>query len=79
MGDEAASGAGVCSDLFGAIGAMGGEITGVTSKSDGQINEWVRDWLAKYQSYNFTEDNCQKFAWEFTYWLTGGIFTIPHR
>ena len=60
-------------------GALGGEIAGKTSKSDDQIDDWIDDWLYKYDKYDFTEDNCQKFAWELTYWLTNGNFTIPHR
>lgn len=68
-GSQASSGA----------GALGGEIVGKTSKYDGQIDEWIDAWLDKYQQYDFTEENCQKFACEFVRWLTDGIFTIPHR
>ena len=68
-GFEASSGA----------GTLGGEIVGKTSKYDGQIDEWIDGWLDKYQQYDFTEENCQKFACEFIHWLTDGIYTIPHR
>ena len=70
-GESAASGA----------GAMAGDISisGITDKSQEQIDDWIRIWLHKYETYDFTSENCQKFAWEFTRWLTNGVFHIPHR
>ena len=60
-------------------GALGGEIVGVTSEDDSAIASWTESWLKKNPYYDVMEDNCQKFAYEFIVWLTGGVFTIPHR
>eukprot|EP00092_Neocalanus_flemingeri_P007729 GFUD01008345.1.p1 GENE.GFUD01008345.1~~GFUD01008345.1.p1 ORF type:complete len:255 (+),score=49.82 GFUD01008345.1:184-948(+) len=68
-GDAAASGA----------GALGGEIVGTSDKSDESINSYIESWLEKNPCYQFTSENCQKFAYEFMAWLTRGSFNCPHR
>lgn len=45
---------------------------GETSKSDREISVWIDEWKASNPTYNFTSDNCQKFARELIGWLTDG-------
>jgi hypothetical protein len=69
MGFEAPSGA----------GKFGGEIVGKTKKSEQQITHWIEEWKREHARYDAVAENCQKFAYDFIVWLTGGIFTVPHR
>jgi hypothetical protein len=69
-GDAADSGA----------GSLGGEIVGETTKSDWAIDSFIQDWLTRNETYSIWDDNCQKFAYEFIYFLTDGVnFRLPHR
>ena len=69
-GDAAESGA----------GSLGGEIVGQTSKSDGEIDRFIENWLKQNPRYYVFADNCQKFAYEFIVFLTDGVnFRLPHR
>ncbi len=67
-GDEADSGA----------GAFGGEIVGVTKKSDKEIDDWIEQWVSYYDTYDLITENCQKFAYELINWLTNGFFKLDH-
>ena len=51
----------------------------MTTRSDAEIDRWTAEWLGRNHEYDVLADNCQKFAYEFIAWLTGGVFTIPHR
>jgi len=68
-GDAAKSGA----------GKLGGEIVGKSDKSQRLIDQWIEEWLEKNPCYEFTSENCQKFAYQFMAWLTNGNFHCPHR
>jgi hypothetical protein len=61
-------------------GSLGGQIVGETTKSDDDINKFITEWLARNPDYGVLDDNCQKFAYEFVVFLTGGAnFRLPHR
>jgi hypothetical protein len=61
-------------------GLLGGEIVGETRKTDSEINSFIEDWLRRNKTYDVLIDNCQKFAYEFVYFLTDGTnFRLPHR
>jgi hypothetical protein len=69
-GWEATSGAGI----------LGGEIVGETTKTDDEIARFIETWLKDNPTYTVFEANCQKFAYEFVYFLTDGVnFRLPHR
>lgn len=61
-------------------GALGGEIVGETDKTDSQIVQFIESWKNNNPRYNVFEDNCQKFAYEFIFFLCNGVnFRLPHR
>jgi len=60
-------------------GKLGGELVGVTTKSDDEIDTWIDDWLARNPTYAVMTDNCQKFVHELLVWVTEGRFTDNHR
>ena len=68
-GDVAESGA----------GKFGGEIVGTTTKTDSEIDDWCERWVRINPDYDFIQDNCQKFAYEFMIWLTDNNYKCDHR
>ena len=70
------------------VGAFGCQLVGETEKTDKEITEWIEDWRTENPLYGLATKNCQCFAMEFMYWLTGGnhifvqrpdsVITTPH-
>lgn len=61
-------------------GNFGGQIVGETSKSCEEVLFYTEEWLRKYETYHVLAENCQKFAYEFTSFLTDGInFRLPNN
>ena len=57
-------------------GALGGSTVGKTTKSDGEIDDFISRWLLQNPTYGLYAANCQKFATEFIAWLTDDNYNI---
>ena len=60
-------------------GSLGGEIVGVTRKTDDEIDKWNEAWLLRNPEYNVMSDNCQKYCIELMIWLTDNNYRCEHR
>jgi hypothetical protein len=61
-------------------GSDGNEIVGETSKSDGEIDHFIEDWVSRNTYIPFSQATHQKFAYELVVFLTDGVnFRLPHR
>jgi len=56
---------------------LGGGLLGRTTKSQAQINEFIREWERKNPMYKFTTTNCQKFVKDFVDFLGDGRLQVP--
>ena len=52
-------------------------LSGVTSRTDEEIMDFIRNWNRRYQKYNLLSTNCQKFARDLVEFLVGGSYQPP--
>ena len=51
-------------------GTFGWSVVGETQKTDKEIDEWNKDWLAEHPEYFLLTENCQKYVFELMKWVT---------
>merc|ERR1712136_113211 len=58
-------------------GAKATHAAGSTTKSEGEIERWNKQFLRDHPYYNVVGDNCQLYAQNFIEWLTDGVYDLP--
>jgi hypothetical protein len=62
------------------VRSFGSQIIGITNKTDEEIATFINNWQKQNRNVSDMLENCQKFAYEFIFFLTDGVnFRLPVR